>query len=148
MPTRPGIGGFGTIAGMNSDLSQQAPGHPHPFSALLPDTVITAVEHLGSYSDGRLLALNSYENRVYQVGMEDGPPLIAKFYRPARWTDDAILEEHAFTQDLAQREIPVVAPLAIDGKTLHHFEGFRFAVFPRRGGRHQRSVRRSPSPIA
>jgi len=120
---------------MNTDLSPDAPGHTHPFAALLPDVVVTAVEQLGSYSDGRLLALNSYENRVYQIGMEDGPPLIAKFYRPERWTDDAILEEHAFTQALADREIPVVAPLEIQGKTLHHFDGFRFALFPRRGGR-------------
>ncbi|WP_150808836.1 serine/threonine protein kinase [Pandoraea sputorum] len=120
---------------MNTDLPQGADAPQHPFAALLPDTVITAVEQLGSFSDGRLLALNSYENRVYQVGMEDGPPLIAKFYRPERWTDDAILEEHAFTLTLAQQEIPVVAPLEIHGATLHHFDGFRFALFPRRGGR-------------
>lgn len=111
-----------------------APG-VHPFAALLPDTVIAAVEQLGLYSDGRLLALNSYENRVYQVGMEEGPPLVAKFYRPERWTDDAIHEEHAFTQALAEQEIPVVAPLSIEGSTLHRHEGFRFALFPRRGGR-------------
>lgn len=120
---------------MNTDISPDTSGQAHPFSALLPDTVVTAVERLGSYSDGRLLALNSYENRVYQIGMEDGPPWIAKFYRPNRWTDDAILEEHAFTQALIDREIPVVAPLAINGQTLHHYEGFRFALFPRRGGR-------------
>ncbi|MDN4574849.1 serine/threonine protein kinase [Pandoraea cepalis] len=120
---------------MNTDLSQDAAGPAHPFSTLLPDTVIAAVEQLGYFSDGRLLALNSYENRVYQVGMEDGPPLIAKFYRPQRWTDDAILEEHAFTQALAHQEIPVVAPLETQGTTLHHFNGFRFALFPRRGGR-------------
>jgi Ser/Thr protein kinase RdoA (MazF antagonist) len=105
------------------------------FSTLTPDCVLNALESVGLRSDGRLLALNSYENRVYQVGMEEGAPLVAKFYRPARWTDDAILEEHAFVQELAEREIPVVPALAPEGKTLHYFEGFRFTVFPRHGGR-------------
>ena len=82
-----------------------------------------------------MLALNSYENRVYQIGLEDTSPVVAKFYRPARWPDAAILEEHAFTQELAEREIPVVAPLIVDGRTLHTYEGFRFTVYPRRGGR-------------
>ena len=93
------------------------------------------MESLALRSDGRLLALNSYENRVYQVGVEDGAPLVAKFYRPGRWSDEAILEEHAFTLELAAREIPVVAPLAPGGRTLHEFEGYRFALYPRRGGR-------------
>lgn len=106
-----------------------------PFSGLTPDTLLTALESVGLSCDGRLLALNSYENRVYQIGMEEGPPLVAKFYRPHRWTDAAILEEHSFTQELADREIPVVPPLEINGTTLHHAEGFRFAVFPRQGGR-------------
>ncbi len=107
-----------------------------PFSALTPDVVLNALDSVGFRSDGRLLALNSYENRVYQIGMEDGPPLVAKFYRPARWSDDAILEEHAFTQELAEREIPVVPPLPLSGAgTLHCFDGFRFAVFPKQGGR-------------
>lgn len=105
------------------------------FSALTPDCIMNALDSLGYRCDGRLLALNSYENRVYQVGMEEGPPLIAKFYRPKRWTDDAILEEHAFVQELAEREIPVVPALTVDGKTLHRFDGFRFAVFPKHGGR-------------
>jgi Ser/Thr protein kinase RdoA (MazF antagonist) len=105
------------------------------FSTLTPDCVLNALESVGLRSDGRLLALNSYENRVYQVGIEDGKPLVAKFYRPARWSDEAILEEHAFVQDLVEREIPVVPALAIDGRTLHHFDGFRFAVFPKHGGR-------------
>lgn len=96
---------------------------------------MNALDSLGYHCDGRLLALNSYENRVYQVGMEEGPPLIAKFYRSKRWTDEAILEEHAFVQELAEREIPVVSALTINGKTLHHFDGFRFAVFPKHGGR-------------
>ncbi|MFM9912035.1 MAG: serine/threonine protein kinase [Methylophilaceae bacterium] len=107
----------------------------HPFSELVPDTLLTALESIGLRCDGHLLALNSYENRVYQVGMEDTAPLVAKFYRPERWTDDAILEEHQFTQELADREIPVVPPLAINGRTLHHALGFRFAVFPKQGGR-------------
>lgn len=96
---------------------------------------MNALESVGFRSDGRLLALNSYENRVYQVGMEEGAPLVAKFYRPERWSDAAILEEHAFVQELVEREIPVVPALALDGKTLHSFEGFRFAVFPKHGGR-------------
>jgi Ser/Thr protein kinase RdoA (MazF antagonist) len=105
------------------------------FSLLTPDCVMNALDSLGYRCDGRLLTLNSYENRVYQVGMEEGLPLIAKFYRPRRWTDEVILEEHAFVQELADREIPVVPALIVDGKTLHSFEGFRFAVFPRHGGR-------------
>ena len=105
------------------------------FSTLTPDCVMNAMDSLGYRCDGRLLALNSYENRVYQVGMEDDLPLIAKFYRPQRWTDAAILEEHAFVQELAEHEIPVVAALAVGGSTLHCFDGFRFAVFPRHGGR-------------
>jgi Ser/Thr protein kinase RdoA (MazF antagonist) len=97
--------------------------------------VLNALEAEGLRCDGRLLALNSYENRVYQVGIEDSSPVVAKFYRPARWTDEQILEEHAFAQELADAEIPVVAPLAFEGETLRLREGFRFAVFPKRGGR-------------
>ncbi len=106
------------------------------FSLLTPDCVLNALDSIGLRSDGRMLALNSYENRVYQIGMEDGAPVVAKFYRPLRWTDAAILEEHAFVQELFEREIPVVPALAlVGGKTLHEFEGYRFAVFPRHGGR-------------
>lgn len=105
------------------------------FSLLTPDCVMNALDSLGCHSDGRLLALNSYENRVYQVGMEESLPLVAKFYRPGRWTNEAILEEHAFVQELTEREIPVVPALVLGGKTLHTFEGFRFAVFPKHGGR-------------
>ena len=107
----------------------------HPFAALTPDLVLDAVESLGFLSDARVLALNSYENRVYQVGIEDGQPLIAKFYRPQRWSDAAIIEEHAFSAELADCDIPVVAPLQRDGQTLFEHAGFRFALFPRRGGR-------------
>ncbi|WP_018152486.1 serine/threonine protein kinase [Leeia oryzae] len=107
-----------------------------PYSQLTPDCLLDALEAAGFRTDGRLLALNSFENRVYQVGIEDSTPVVAKFYRPHRWTDDAIHEEHAFLRQLAEAEIPVVAPLAnAAGETLFHAEGFRFAVFPRRGGR-------------
>jgi Ser/Thr protein kinase RdoA (MazF antagonist) len=109
---------------------------PLSFSSLTPDIVLDALDSIGLHSDGRLLALNSYENRVYQAGMEQGLPLIAKFYRPHRWSDAAILEEHAFVRELAEHEIPVVPAVAqADGTTLHQFNGFRFAVFPRHGGR-------------
>jgi len=112
-----------------------------PYSGLTPDTVLDALDGAGFAGDGRLLALNSYENRVYQVWLEaaaepQATSVVAKFYRPGRWTNAQILEEHAFAAELAAREIPVVAPLALaGGKTLREFGGFRFAVFPRRGGR-------------
>ncbi|MBB6342649.1 Ser/Thr protein kinase RdoA (MazF antagonist) [Pseudomonas fluvialis] len=106
----------------------------HPFATLSPDLVLDAVESLGYLSDARVLALNSYENRVYQVGIEGETPLIAKFYRPARWSNAAIREEHAFSLELAEHEIPVVAPLLRDGESLFEHAGFRFALFPRRGG--------------
>ena len=106
-----------------------------PYSELTPDRALNALASIGLRPDGRLLSLNSYENRVYQTWMEEGPPLVAKFYRPARWSDAQILEEHSFSRELADREIPVVAPLVVAGATLHAFEGFRFTVFPRRGGR-------------
>ena len=111
---------------MNSDT---------PYSELSPQAVLDAIEALGHRCDGRVLALNSYENRVYQIGIEDGTPVVAKFYRPARWSDAAIREEHAFACELAAQEIPVVAPLLRDGESLHVHRGFRYAVFPRRGGR-------------
>ena len=107
-----------------------------PYADLTPDVVLEAVDSLGHVTDGRILALNSYENRVYQLGLEEGGFVVTKFYRPERWTDAAILEEHAFALELCEHEIPVVAPLvAGDGTTLHEHEGFRFAVFPRQGGR-------------
>jgi Ser/Thr protein kinase RdoA (MazF antagonist) len=106
-----------------------------PYSELSPETVLDAIETLEFRCDGRVLALNSYENRVYQIGLEDEQPLVAKFYRPGRWSDAAIREEHAFSAELCAQEIPVVAPLAPLGDTLHVHRGFRFAVFPRRGGR-------------
>jgi Ser/Thr protein kinase RdoA (MazF antagonist) len=107
----------------------------HPYSSLTPDRALDALDSTGLKADGRLLALNSYENRVYQMGVEDEQPVVVKFYRPQRWSDEAILEEHAYTLELAQAEIPVVAPLIINGATLHTHEGFRFAVYPKQGGR-------------
>ena len=107
----------------------------HPFDQLTPDRVIDAVESTGRTADLRILPLNSYENRVYQVGIEDGAPLVVKFYRPERWNDEAIREEHEFTRELLEAELPVVAPLADEtGSTLFSHGEFRFALFPRVGG--------------
>ncbi|CAK0773714.1 Stress response kinase A [Gammaproteobacteria bacterium] len=107
-----------------------------PYAGLTPDLILAAVETTGLCTSGSLLALNSYENRVYQVGIEDGTPVVVKFYRPGRWSDAAIQEEHDFIHDLARHEIPVVTPF-VDAaeETLHHYAGHRFALFPRRGGR-------------
>ena len=122
---------------MNMPIQPQIDTPPaHPFSALSPDCVLDALDSVGLRGDGRLLALNSYENRVYQVGIEDAVPLVVKFYRPQRWSDAAILEEHAYVAELVEREIPVVPALALQGgATLHQYQGFRFAVFPKHGGR-------------
>src|SRR4051812_3495643 len=107
-----------------------------PFSDLDPDCIFNALDSIGVHSDGRLLALNSYENRVYQVGMEQGPPFVAKFYRPGRWAEEAIIEEHAFVDSLAEAEIPVVPALKFNNnQSLHHFDGYRFALFSKHGGR-------------
>ena len=106
-----------------------------PYADLGPATVLDALDAAGLRGDGRLLALNSYENRVYQVWLEEGGSVVAKFYRPGRWSDAQILEEHAFVRELAEREIPAVAPLELDGATLRAHAGFRFAAYPRRGGR-------------
>lgn len=116
-------------------LSRGPGGREHPYDALTPDAVLTALESLGLVCDGRLLALNSFENRVYRVGLEDGAPVVAKFYRPERWSDAAIGEEHAFTAELAQAGLSVVPPRVFERRTLHRHAGFRFAVFPLQGGR-------------
>ena len=102
----------------------------HPYSRLTPDVVLDAIGAAGLRPDGRLLSLNSYENRVYQVWLEDNTAVVAKFYRPERWSDAQIDEEHDFARELAEREIPVVAP----SQSLH-FADFRIAIYPRRGGR-------------
>jgi len=106
-----------------------------PYAGLTPDTVLNALDSIGLVTDGRQLALNSYENRVFQVGLDDGSFVVAKFYRPGRWSDGEILEEHAFINELSELEIPAVPALVIDARTLHRYEGFRFTVFARRGGR-------------
>jgi Ser/Thr protein kinase RdoA (MazF antagonist) len=118
----------------NPSVPQESPAL-HPFARLDPLQVLDAIESVGLRGDGRLLALNSYENRVYRVGRDEGPPVVVKFYRPGRWSDAAILEEHGFVAELAEREVPVVPARVLNGRTLHEFGGFRFAVFPSRGGR-------------
>lgn len=111
----------------------------HPYQSLGPDQVLDAIDGLGLQTNARVFALNSYENRVYQVGMEDGSYLVVKFYRPDRWSDEQILEEHAFAQELADLDVPVVPPQRINEQTLHACQcgtqQFRFALFPRLAGR-------------
>ncbi len=115
-------------------MSTQVDPQPTDYAGLTPDTLLDAIEQCGYLTDGRFLALNSYENRVYQVGIEDSAPIIAKFYRPRRWSSESIIEEHEFALALVDQEIPVVAPLIINETSLHHFHGYRFALFPRQGG--------------
>ena len=105
-----------------------------PFTGLTPEAVLDAAASVGLDVDGRLFALNSYENRVYQVGRPAGL-LVLKFYRPARWTDAQIEEEHRFTAQLAAAELPVAAPVRVEGQTLFHYQQFRFAAFPWMAGR-------------
>lgn len=134
-----------TIPSMKSNIlhSDQREGsfstddvNPIDFSSLTPDCVLDAMHAHGFHCDGRLLVLNSYENRVYQLGMDDAPPLVVKFYRPLRWSDAQIREEHQFVSQLSEAEIPVVPALvSANGDSLREFLGFRFAVFPRQGGR-------------
>ena len=111
----------------------------HPYDSLTPDAVLDALASVGVFGDGRLMALSSYENRVYQVQLEEPVQghgdVVVKFYRPGRWSDAAILEEHAFAAELAAAEVPAVAPLQVEGATLHHHGGFAFSISPRRGGR-------------
>ncbi|MBA2655990.1 MAG: serine/threonine protein kinase [Tatlockia sp.] len=111
------------------------PENQTPYERLNPNVILDAVESTGFLCSGSLIALNSYENRVYQIGIERKEPLIAKFYRPQRWSSEAILEEHQFSLELVEQEIPIIAPLSINSQTLHHYEGFNFALFPRQGGR-------------
>ena len=121
----------------NSQLAEQT--LTHPYTRLTPDCVIDAVESTGRFSDARILALNSYENRVYQVGIEDEVPVIVKFYRPDRWTRQQIDEEHRYTLYLLEHDMPVVPPLVIDATaefpTLGSHDDFLFAIYPRQGGR-------------
>ena len=106
-----------------------------PYATLTPDRILDALDGVGVRGDGRLIALNSYENRVYLVHCEDAPSIVVKFYRPQRWTDAQIEEEHAFVAELVEGEVPAVAPLVLAGRTLHRDGELRFAVYPRRGGR-------------
>ena len=107
----------------------------HAFESLTPDVVLDALDSVGLRGDGRLTALSSYENRVYQVQLEDGSAVVAKFYRPERWSDAQIQEEHDFAAELMAAEVPAIGPLQLVNQTLHHFGGFTFSVSPRRGGR-------------
>ena len=108
---------------------------PHPYAQLTPDQVLDALASVGLYGDGRLMALSSYENRVYQATLEDGQRVVAKFYRPGRWSEAQILEEHAFAAELMAAEVPAVGPLVLEGRTLHQHGGFAFSVSPWRGVR-------------
>ena len=105
------------------------------FQGLTPDIIVRALESVDIYPSSGLLALNSYENRVYQFTADDRRRYVAKFYRPQRWSDAQILEEHQFSQALLDAEVPVVAPLCLQQQSLHHFEGYRFCIFPSVGGR-------------
>ena len=105
------------------------------FADLRPEDIVSTLADIGFACDGRFLALNSYENRVYQIGIEDDRPVVAKFYRPGRWSDESIVEEHEFSIALADQDIPVVPPIAIDGDTLKFAGPYRLAVYPCRGGR-------------
>jgi Ser/Thr protein kinase RdoA (MazF antagonist) len=129
--------------GMTEKTPSPAGAALHAYEALTPDRVLDALASVGLLGDGRLMALSSYENRVYQVHLESpvgdadlaGDVVVAKFYRPDRWSDAQIDEEHAFAAELMAAEIPVVGPLMLQGATLNHFGGFSFSVSPSRGGR-------------
>lgn len=119
----------------NSD-SNKTTNSSVPYDSLTPDVVLTSLEQQGFECNGHLLALNSYENRVYQIGLESGEYLITKYYRPARWSDATILEEHEFSLELASYELPIITPIADNNnKTLFQYKGFRFALFQRVSGR-------------
>ncbi|WP_293746771.1 serine/threonine protein kinase [uncultured Paraglaciecola sp.] len=105
------------------------------FSGLTPDLILDAIESQGILVESGLLALNSYENRVYQFVAEDKKRYVAKFYRPQRWSQAQIQEEHDFSIELASHEIPVVAPLVNNKQSLHVYDDFYFALFPSVGGR-------------
>lgn len=109
---------------------------PHPYDRLTPDLVLDAVESTGRLTDLRILTLNSYENRVYQIGIDEGEPIVAKFYRPERWSIDQIREEHDFSYELFDADIPVVPPLRNEnGETLLEYQGYHFSLYQRKGGR-------------
>ncbi len=116
-------------------MNDNSPHSKHPYDALTPDSVLDAVESQNYFSDGRILALNSYENRVYQVGIEDQAPIIAKFYRPHRWSQEQIQEEHDFCFELVENDLPIVPPLLDEqGNSIRQHQGFMYSLFERRGG--------------
>jgi Ser/Thr protein kinase RdoA (MazF antagonist) len=117
-----------------SGAAERGRSSARPFAALSPDIVLDAAASVGIECDGRQLALNSYENRVYQIGTPEGMRVL-KFYRPGRWSDQQIAEEHGFTAELAAAELPVAAPLHLEGHTLCRFNDYRFTVFPWMRGR-------------
>ena len=110
-------------------------GTDHPYARLSPAEVLDALASVGLHGDGRLMALSSYENRVYQAHLEDGARVVAKFYRPERWSREQIQEEHDFAAELVAAEVPAVAPLVLEAATVHEHDGFLFSVSPWRGGR-------------
>ncbi|MBP7585449.1 MAG: serine/threonine protein kinase, partial [Spirochaetes bacterium] len=119
-------------------MAHEQPGLPENrfFFNLTPDIILRALEEAGFAPSGHCMALNSYENRVYDLRLEDNSHVVAKFYRPGRWTREQILEEHRFLADLRADEIPVCAPLELSGGgTLRETEGILYAVWPRTGGR-------------
>lgn len=116
-------------------MTQMSDTLKHDYTELTPETILAAIDSLGHETSGRLLALNSYENRVYRCELEQGGAIIAKFYRPDRWSDMAIGEEHKFSFELIEQEIPVVAPLLIKDRSLFEYQGYRYSLFPLRGGR-------------
>lgn len=118
-----------------SELDSQLYNQNEDYAKLTPDLILDAIESLGIYAESGLLALNSYENRVYQFMADDRRRYVVKFYRPGRWTPAQILEEHLFAQELADQEIPLVPALVINGQTLHHYQGFVFTLFASQGGR-------------
>ena len=121
---------------LSSDSYNDPNNNPHPYEKLTPDMVLDAIESTGRLTDLRISPLNSYENRVYQVGIDESQPIIVKFYRPQRWSKQQILEEHEFSYQLHDAEIPVVPPLRnSNGETLLEFEGYQFSVYERKGGR-------------
>ena len=130
-------------SGMTEQTTAPTASALHVYEPLTPDVVLDALASVGLLGDGRLMALSSYENRVYQIHLESavgaanaaGDIVVAKFYRPERWSDAQINEEHAFAAELMTAEVPVVGALVLDGRTLHHYQGFSFSVSPRRGGR-------------
>jgi len=110
-----------------------------PYQDLSPEWVLAATEKIAGRATGALFAMNSYENRVYDVALEEGNPLgksvVVKFYRPHRWSSAAIREEHMFTLEMQNYEVPVVAPIVFEGETLFEHEGYLYALFPKKGGR-------------